>query len=253
MASRDEIVDHCNRLLEIEAYPDALPVGLQVPGAAEVRRVVSGVSASLELFEHAAGSEAQMVLVHHGMFWGSGPHPPIDHRTKARLKALFDADISLVAYHLALDAHPVVGNNAVICRLLGLNQLEPFAQHGPRTIGFIGHLDASLPLSELVERARRQINPDVLVMDEGPDRVQRIAVISGGAAGEILPAADAGCDCIVTGELKETALHDAREGGINVIAAGHHRTEVFGVQALGDEIAGRFGIEHQFVDIPNPL
>jgi dinuclear metal center YbgI/SA1388 family protein len=253
MASRDQIVDHCNRLLEIDAYPDALPVGLQVPGASEVRRIVSGVSATLELFEHAARSDAQMVLVHHGMFWGSGPHPPIDQRMKARLKALFDADISLVAYHLALDAHPVVGNNAVICRLLGLNQLEPFAQHGPRTIGFIGHLDASLPLAELVERTHRTISPDPLVLDEGPERVQRIAVVSGGAAGEIVPAADAGCDCFVTGELKETALHDARESGINVIAAGHHRTEVFGVQALGDEIAESFGIEHQFVDIPNPI
>lgn len=253
MASRDEIVDHCNRLLEVETYPDALPVGLQVPGAAEVRRVVSGVSASLELFEHAARSDAQMVLVHHGMFWGSGPHPPIDARMKARLKALFDADISLVAYHLALDAHPRVGNNAVICRLLGLNQLEPFAQIGPRTIGFIGHLDASLPLSELVERVRRQINPDPLVLAEGPDRVQRIAVVSGSAAGEITAAADAGADCFVSGEPKEPALHDARECAINYIAAGHHRTEVFGVQALGDEIAERFGIEHQFVDIPNPI
>src|SRR5947207_58092 len=133
MARRDEIVEFCNRLLAIERYPDFMPVGLQVPGAEQVETIVTGVSASLELFRQAEHEGAQMVLVHHGMFFGSGPRPPIDAREKARLKTLFDADLSLVAYHLALDGHLEIGNNAVICRLLDIGRIEPFAGCG--TIG----------------------------------------------------------------------------------------------------------------------
>jgi dinuclear metal center YbgI/SA1388 family protein len=248
MAGRDAIVEFCNDLLDIGSYPDGLPVGLQVPGAEEVRTLVTGVSASLELFGRAAEVGAQMVLVHHGMFYGSGPRPPIDAREKGRLKALFDADLSLVAYHLALDAHPEVGNNALLCDLLGARDLERFGG-----IGYLGALDPPATLEDLLDTVRAEIKPDPLVFAAGPERIGRIAVISGSAAGYVQPAADAGADCFLTGEPREQVMNEARELGIHFIAAGHYATEVFGVRALGDLLADRFGIGHRFVDLPNPV
>jgi dinuclear metal center YbgI/SA1388 family protein len=253
VADRDEIVSYCSELLDAGGFRDMLPLGLQVPGAQDVTLVASGVTASLELFQGAAEAGAQMVLVHHGLFVGSGPRPPIDAREKARLKTLFDHDISLVAYHLPLDAHPEVGNNALICRLLGVTGLEPFAEHGGRSIGWIGSIDPPVALVELVDRVRRRINPTPVIFEDGPAQVGRVAVVSGSAAGDVVPAADAGADCFVTGELKEQVMSEAREAGINVIGAGHYRTEVFGVQALGERIADRFGVEHRFIEIPNPV
>jgi dinuclear metal center YbgI/SA1388 family protein len=253
VAGRDEIVAYCSELLDASALRDMLPLGLQVPGAEDVHLVVSGVTASLELFQRAAEAGAQMVLVHHGMFVGSGPRPAMDAREKARLKTLFDHDLSLVAYHLPLDAHPEVGNNALICGLLGVAGLEPFAEHGGQPIGWIGSIDPPVPLVEVVDRVRRRINPVPMIFEDGPGQVSRIAVVSGSAAGDVVPAADAGADCFITGELKEQVMSEAREAGISVIGAGHYRTEVFGVQALGERIAERFGVEHRFVDIPNPV
>ncbi|MDX6592143.1 MAG: hypothetical protein QOJ13_1339 [Gaiellales bacterium] len=253
MPDRDEIVRFMSDLLEASEYPDILPVGLQVPGTREVSRLATGVSASLELFERAAADSAEMVLVHHGLFVGSGPRPPLSEREKLRLKALFDHDMSLAAYHLALDAHPEVGNNAILCDRLGIRDLEPFGQEGPRTIGFIGHLAPPTTIGELVDRVREHVTPAPLVFRDGPPVVSRVAVISGSASGHIAAAADAGADCFITGEPKEPAMADAREAGIHFVAAGHYCTEVFGVQALGERVAERFGVEHVFVDIPNPI
>ncbi|MDX6519405.1 MAG: hypothetical protein QOF08_10 [Gaiellales bacterium] len=253
MADRDQMVRLLSDLLEAEAYPDQLPIGLQVPGSAEVGRVASGVTASYELFQRAAADGAQMLVVHHGLFYGSGPRPPITALEKARLKILFDHDISLVAYHLALDAHPKVGNNAIICRLLGLEQPEPFGLVGARTIGFIGTLAEPLSIGDLVDRVRDHIAPAPLVFRDGPAQVRRVAVISGAASGELLAAADAGADCFLTGEPREQVMAEAREAGIHYIAAGHYATEVFGVRALGELLAERFSVEHAFIEIPNPV
>jgi dinuclear metal center YbgI/SA1388 family protein len=252
VATRDDIVAFADSLLDVEAYPDALPVGLQVTGAEQVTRIATGVSASLELFQRAADAGAQMLIVHHGLFWRSDP-VRIGPRERARLRSLFDADLSLVAYHLALDAHPDVGNNALLCRLLGLDGLEPFGKAGARTIGFIGTAAPPVGLDELLARVRREISPDPLVFDAGPERIGRVAVISGAAAGEIQAAADAGAHCFVTGEPREPAMAQAREAGIHFVAAGHYATEVFGVRVLGDLIARRFGVEHVFLDVPNPV
>jgi dinuclear metal center YbgI/SA1388 family protein len=253
MADRDQMVAFMSDLLEAGSYPDMLPVGLQVPGASDVSRVASGVSASLELFQQAAAGGAQMLLVHHGLFFGSGPRPPLRENDKARLKTLFDNDISLVAYHLALDAHAGVGNNAVICRLLGLEQPQPFGLVGARTIGFIGTTSDAISIGDLVERVREQITPAPLVFRDGPAQVRRVAVISGAASGELLAAVDAGADCFITGEPREQVMTEAREAGIHYIAAGHYATEVFGVRALGGLLADRFSVEHAFIDIPNPV
>jgi dinuclear metal center YbgI/SA1388 family protein len=253
MADRDSIVAFLNELLRIEEYPDGLPVGLQVPGTAEVRRVATGVSASLELFRRAAEADAQMLIVHHGLFYGSGPQPPLSPAGKERLRTLFDADINLLAYHLALDAHPVVGNNAVICERLGLRALEPFGVHGTHTLGFVGGYEPPIAMAELLDRVRREITPEPLVLGTGPDAVTRVAVISGAAAEYAGDAAAAGADCFITGEPTEQTKWAADEAGIHVVAAGHYATEVFGVRALGDLLADRFGLEHLFLDVPNPV
>jgi dinuclear metal center YbgI/SA1388 family protein len=251
--ARDDIARFCDTLLESAAFGDGQPNGLQVPGAADVRLLVSGVSASLELFERAAGEGAQMVLTHHGLFWGSGPRTAMSAREKARLKTLFDADLSLLSYHLPLDAHPEVGNNAILCRRLGLDRLEPFAEFGGRAVGFIGALDPPVGLEELLGRVRAAAGGELLVFAHGPEEIGRVAVITGSAAELTGQAADAGADCFVSGEPKEPVMADAREAHIHYVAAGHHRTEVYGVQALGDLVAERFGIEHRFLDVPNPI
>ena len=252
MARRDEIVAFLDDYLDSGGYPDALPVGLQVIGADEVTRVATGVSASLELFRAAAAADAQMLIVHHGLFWNSDART-IGRRERARLGALFEADLSLVAYHLALDAHPEVGNNALICRALGLSNPTGFGGHGERTIGFIARADPSLTPAELLGRVRREVSPDPLVFESGPPTISSVAVVSGAAAGEALAAADAGADCFLTGEPREAVMMQAREAGIHFIAAGHYATEVFGVRALGELVAARFSVEHAFLDLPNPV
>ena len=161
--------------------------------------------------------------------------------------------MSLVAYHLPLDAHPELGNNAILLRRLGLHAPEPFAEHGGRLTGLIGHADPPTPLADLVGRVRREVGRDPLVFDSGPDPVRRVAVVSGGAAGDLEAAVAARADVFLTGEPKENVMVDAAEAGIGFIAAGHYATEVFGVQALGDHLADHFGVEHRFVDVPNPV
>ena len=252
MASRDAIAAFLDERLDAAGYPDALPVGLQVVGAPEVTRIASGVSASRELFRRAAEAGAQMLIVHHGLFWDREPRR-IGRLERERLVALFDADLSLLAYHLCLDAHPTLGNNAILCDLLGVTEREPFAEHHGRTIAFAGRLQPGLTLDELVGRVRERVSSEVLVFADGPPRIERIAVVSGGAAGDIRAAAAAGAHAFITGEAAEPTLHLARELGVHYIAAGHYATEVFGVRAVGNLVAGEFGIDHEFIDLPNPV
>jgi dinuclear metal center YbgI/SA1388 family protein len=252
MASRDEIIAYLDELLDAPAFEDYGPNGLQVVGAAEVETLVTGVSAHLELFRRAADEGAQMVLCHHGMLWTKQPLQ-VDAQRRARLEVLFTADMSLAAYHLPLDAHPEVGNNALICDLLGLDLGQGFGAHAGRTIGFLGHAAEPLARAELVERCRSVFEREPLVFEYGPDPVRTVAVMSGGAASSLAEAADLGADAFITGEPSEPAMADALERGITFIAGGHWATETFGVRRLGDLLAERFGVRHQFVDIPNPI
>jgi dinuclear metal center YbgI/SA1388 family protein len=253
MAQRDEIVAFLDELLDARGWPDYGPNGLQVPGAGEVELVVSGVSAHAELFEQAAAAGAQMVLCHHGIFWDKAPRA-ISYAQKARLAALFDADLSLVAYHLPLDAHPEVGNNALICDALGFGRTEPFAEHRGRAIGWVGRADGEgVAAAELLERCQGAFGREPLAFAEGPPTVRSVGVVSGGGAGSLGEAIDRGLDAFVTGEPSEPAMADAREAGIHFIAGGHYGTETFGVRRLGELVAERFGIEHHFVAIPNPV
>jgi dinuclear metal center YbgI/SA1388 family protein len=252
MASRDEIIAYLDELLDAPAFEDYGPNGLQVAGATEVEKLVTGVSAHLELFRRAADEGAQMVLCHHGMLWTKQPLQ-VDAQRRARLEVLFAADMSLAAYHLPLDAHPEVGNNALICDLLGLDLGQGFGAHAGRTIGFLGHAAEPLARAELVERCRSVFEREPLAFEYGPDPVRTVAVMSGGAASSLAEAADLGADAFITGEPSEPAMADALERGITFIAGGHWATETFGVRRLGDLLADRFGVQHRFIAVPNPV
>ena len=247
MADRDEILAFASDLLDLDAYPDYGPMGLQVAGARDVRRIACGVSSSLELFERAAAADAQMLLVHHGVLWDRDPRV-IDDAARRRLKALFDAEITLAAYHLALDAHPEVGNNALLARELGIDPAEAFAG-----IGFGGPLAEPVSIEELTARVREKLGSEPVVFDYGPERIERAAVITGGAARYLAEAADAGYDLFLTGEPAEPSLHTARELGIHFVAAGHYATERIGIQALARRLAEHFDLDWEFIDLPNPV
>ena len=247
MAARDQIVGYANELLEVAKWPEFAPPGLQVVGAPEVEKIVSGVSASRELFEHAAALDAQLVLVHHGLFWRNEPLV-VDRRLRGRLEALFRADLSLVAYHLALDAHPEVGNAAQLAGRLEVEIEAPFAG-----VGIGGRLRTPLAVGELAAAVAAIVEREPLVLAGGPERVERLAIATGGGGYELIAAAHAGYDALLTGEPEEPSLHAARELGIHLLAAGHHATERLGVQALGARLAEHFGVAHEYVEIPNPV
>ncbi len=248
-----EIIAELDSLLKPGRFRDYGPNGLQVPGSASVSTVATGVSAHAELFELAAGEEAELLIVHHGLFWGSGPGP-IDSLLKRRLKLLFDADIALAAYHLPLDAHPELGNNALLARALGAGGLEPFAVHEGTEIGFIAHLPGDgLGVSELLGRVTEVTGREPLAFEAGPALVRRVAIVTGGGADHLAEAVALGADAFITGEPAERSMAEARESEIHFIAAGHYATETFGVRALGEHLAERFSLRHVFLDVPNPV
>jgi dinuclear metal center YbgI/SA1388 family protein len=248
MASRDDIIAWADEYLDVASYPDYGPVGLQVAGADEVRKIVCGVSASRELFERAAGAGAQLVLVHHGLFWDRDPRV-VGPVLRERLRALFDADLTLAAYHLALDAHPEVGNNALLAGELGVERERRFADG----LGFGGRLAEPLPVSELSARVQERLGQMPLVFSYGPELVERVAVCSGGAARYLADAAAEGYDCFVTGEADEPTKHASKEAGVHFVAAGHYATETLGVRALATKLAEELGLDWEFVDLPNPV
>lgn len=252
VAARDEIIAHLDGLLDPSAFEDYGPNGLQVPGADEVGVVVTGVSAGLELFERAARLGAQLVLCHHGLLWDFLPRT-IGPAMKRRLRALFEADMSLAAYHLPLDAHPELGNNALACTTLGLERSEPFGSHRGGTIGWVGRSDDGVPIAALRERCREGFGQDPFLWECGPPRIHALGIVSGAAASSFGEAITRGLDGFLTGEPAEHVMADARENGVHFLAAGHHATERLGVRRLGDLLADRFGVEHVFVDVPNPI
>jgi dinuclear metal center YbgI/SA1388 family protein len=240
-------------LLRPDDYADYGPNGLQVPGREEVRTVVTGVSASAELFARAREEGADLVLVHHGLFW-AGPPRPLDRAAKARLQALFDADMGLAAYHLPLDGHPEVGNNALLARELGAQDVAPFATVKGAAIGVRARFTSGgLPASELVGRVRAVTGREPLAFLAGPDPLHTIGIVSGAGADHLEDAIAAGLDAFLTGEPAERVMTRAQEAGVHFLAAGHYATETFGVRALGELLAERFGVRHVFVDVPNPI
>ena len=247
---RDDLVSHLNRILEVQAFPDYGPMGLQVHGRAMVDTVVTAVSASRALFEAAAERDAGLVLVHHGLFWDNDSRV-VDPMLRERLRILFDNDINLAAYHLALDGHPTLGNNARIIAALSFER-EPagFAPTGERTVGWFGSVSEPVPAEAFAERVKQAIGPLHAHYANGPAEIRRIAVCSGGGPRDFPEAAAKGCDAFVTGDMFEPVEMWSRELGVHFLAAGHYATEVFGVQALAELISAEMDCSAEFVDLP---
>ena len=249
----ESVVSALDELLDPGAFEDLGPNGLQVHGGEQVTRVVTGVSAQRELIERAIDLGAELVLVHHGLFWDFQP-TGLTPVLAGRLRPLFRHDVALAAYHIPLDAHPEVGNNAILANALGCERHEAFGAFRGRLIGRAGTFAGEgIAAEELFSRVREVTGREPTVQGRGPARVRRIGIVSGSAADSMHEAVRLGLDAFLTGEPREHVMAEAREAGIHFIAAGHYATETFGVRALGDWLADRFGIEHVFVDIPNPV
>ena len=252
MATLQQIIDYCDTLLSVGDYKDYAPNGLQVEGISEVWRIVSGVTASQALIDAAIEQQADLLLVHHGYFW-KGEAAPITGIKRQRIKALLDNDISLVAYHLPLDGHEIFGNNAQLAEIWQIEPLGRFGDGPNGGLAMYGELDEAEPLDALAGRIAVDLHHRPMVIDGGEHEVKRVGWCSGAAQGYIEQAAALGCDAFISGEISEQTVHLARELGIHYIAAGHHATERYGVQALGEHLADHFSLENQFIDIPNPV
>jgi dinuclear metal center YbgI/SA1388 family protein len=253
MVARDEIIAFCDELLDSGSFDDYGPNGLQVPGAQEVSKVATGVSANLELLEAVVLSGAQLVLTHHGLLWGT-ELTPLSAPMAARLRALLCAEVSLASYHLPLDAHPEIGNNALLCEALGLAaDQRPFGQAKGSAVGLIGRASEPIDLAELRRRLTDAVGREPLVFDAGPERISTVGIVTGGGAFAIHEAGPLGLDALVTGEPTEPVMGEAREYGVHFLAGGHYATETFGIRRLGELVAERFSVEHEFIDVPNPI
>jgi dinuclear metal center YbgI/SA1388 family protein len=240
---------YLDQYLEVAKFRDYCPNGLQVEGRASVERLVTGVSASLALLEAAIESHADAILVHHGYFW-RGEDARLTGMRRKRIALLLRHDINLYAFHLPLDAHAEVGNNAALARVLGF---APQGRFGEQDLGWHGALDDAPTLAELAARVEERVARKPLVIGDASRRVRRIAWCTGAAQGYLDDAVRIGADAFLSGEISEQTVHLARESGVAFIAAGHHATERYGVQALGAHLAEQFGIEHLFIDIANPV
>lgn len=242
--------------LSVGRFKDYCPNGLQVEGRAHVRHIIAGVTATQALIDVAIEKKADAILVHHGWFW-KNEDPCIRGPKRTRLSSLLAHDISLLAYHLPLDAHPMLGNNAQLARVLGF-EVERDSQDaplccGPENLIWLGSPGADQTLTSLGQTVSRQLSREPLLIGDPLRPIRRIAWCTGAAQGMMHAAVTAGVDAYLTGEVSEPTVHLARETGVAFIGAGHHATERYGVQALGAAIAEQFGIRCEFVDIDNPV
>jgi dinuclear metal center YbgI/SA1388 family protein len=252
-AKRDEITAFCEELLDVDSFEDFGPNGLQVPGADEVSMVATGVTANLELLEAAVDWGAELVMTHHGLLWGSEVSP-LSVPMAARLRALLCANASLAAYHLPLDAHPEIGNNALLRDALGLEpDARPFGEAKGSAVGLIGRAPEPIEIGELARRLGEAVGREPLVFEAGPERISGVGIVTGAGGFALHEAGPLGLDALVTGEPSEPVMGEAREYGVHFLAGGHYATEVFGIRRLGELVAERFGVEHRFIDVPNPI
>ncbi len=245
------LVEEADRYLGAGKIPDYCPNGLQVEGRPQVLRIVSGVTASQALIDAAIEAGADLILVHHGYFW-KGENPCVVGMKQRRLKALLKHDISVLAYHLPLDLHPEVGNNVQLARQLEITVEGPLDPADAKVVGLVGSLAEPMTPRDFARRVWEVMGREPLLV-EGSEMIRRVGWCTGGGQGYIDQAVAAGVDLFISGEASEQTFHSARENGISFIAAGHHATERYGVQALGDYLARRFALEHLFIDCPNPI
>jgi dinuclear metal center YbgI/SA1388 family protein len=248
---RDNLLNYLNTYLKISEFDDYCPNGLQVEGKENIEKIVTGVSASVELFEKAIETGADTIIVHHGIIWKSDT-PIYRGGFKKRLKLLLENEINLFAYHLPLDVHEDVGNNTQLAKILKLENLSPFGKCKNQPIGFKGECQPR-NVTSIINSIKEKINQEAIIFPYGPEMVKKIGIISGGAEKEVENAVTEGLDLYLTGEASEYILHYVKEEGIHFIAAGHYATERFGIQALGEHLRNRFNLSVEFTDIPNPI
>jgi len=254
MVMRDELLAYLAGLLRVADFSDYGPNGLQVEGGREIRRIVGGVTACQALVDAAVDRAADALLVHHGYFW-NGENPCVVGMKQRRLRALLGADINLLAYHLPLDAHPELGNNARLAQRLDFRVTGDFARPGDRGPAIAMHGEPAAPTTPtaLAAHIARCLGREPLHIPAASAQIRRVAWCSGAAQGYLEAAAALGADAFISGEISEHTVHAAREVGIHYYAAGHHATERGGVMALGAHLAEHFGLAFEFVDIPNPV
>ena len=243
------LCEFCDEYLSVSEFNDYCPNGLQVEATVEVNKIVCGVTASQALIEAAIEQDADTLIVHHGYFWKGEAQTITGHKGR-RISSLIKNGINLLAFHLPLDVHPEVGNNVQLARVLDWEVTGSFGEQG---LVFEGNLRGQQALDEFARHIETVIDTRALAISAGDHAIKRIAWCTGAAQGFIEAAAERGVDAFVSGEVSEPTFHLAREMGIHYVAAGHHATERYGVQALAKVIAEQFGIEQQFIDIPNPV
>lgn len=250
MADRDKIVAFADSYLDSKSVKDASQNGLQAEGRAEVKKIAFGVSASLECIRRAAACGADMLIVHHGLLWGRSQ--PFSGPFKRKLEALFGAGLSLAAWHLPLDKHPVCGNNARLLKMLGAVNLKPFGAYDGETIGFSGTFTRPLKMADIAAALAIKLDAEPLCFRFGTEKIKTVGVVSGGAARMFEQAVAAGLDLYITGEAGEFVQEFARESRANFVSAGHYNTEKPGVMALAEVLEKKFKVKTEFIDIPNP-
>lgn len=249
MININELIHYTQQLLEVERFKDYCPNGLQVEGKTEIRKIVTGVTASMALLEAAQQAGADLILVHHGYFWRNEDARVVGIK-RNRLAFLLKNDLNLLAYHLPLDAHTIYGNNVQLGRILGITA-EGFA--GESNIVAYGHLTQPLKLEAFVSHIATQLQRTPLVIGDQEKLVQKVAWCTGAAQGYIDTAIALDVDVFISGEISEQTTHQAIESGVSYISAGHHVTERYGIKALGEHLAEKFNLSHEFIDINNPV
>jgi dinuclear metal center YbgI/SA1388 family protein len=247
----NDVLEAANGLLKPEKIPDYCPNGLQIQGNSRVAKIVSGVTACQRLIDRAVTAGADLLLVHHGYFWKGEPEP-LTGIKRRRIATLLQHDISLVAYHLPLDIHPRLGNNARLAALLDIDITGGLEPGNPDSVGLVGQLQAPVTAQVFAEKVGRQLNRAPMLVQAGDHLIRTLAWCTGAAQGYIEKAAALGVDAYLSGEISEPTVHVARETHTHYLAAGHHATERYGVQALGQELARLLPLAHEFIDIDNP-
>jgi dinuclear metal center YbgI/SA1388 family protein len=249
---QSEIIKFSNELLEIEKFNDYCPNGLQIEGDnREVQKIALGVSISLEFIEKAINADADLIITHHGLIWDRDERP-IRGPFKRKIHLLLNQGMAAAAYHLPLDFHPEFGNNAQLAAKIGLKDLQPFSKKTQYAEGIIGTTQLH-KIDELTEHLGKILKRPPVTLPYGPEKIDHVAIVTGGAQGYFLEAIEAGADCFITGEISEQNFAMSREYGVHFISAGHYATETFGIQALGRHLEQQFQLKTNFIDIPNPI
>jgi len=251
MITRPDLLSFLDQLLQPSKIKDYCPNGLQVEGAHQVNHIVTGVTASQALIDAAIAQGANTLLVHHGYFW-KGENQTITSLKKKRIKSLLLADINLIAYHLPLDIHPILGNNAQLAKLFNIVDMEGLEPGNMQSVAVKGVLAAPKTVNELTSLIEKKLGRAPLVEGAGDKEIKTVAWCSGGGQNFIEMAGEQGIDAFITGEVSEQTIHLAREYNIAFFAAGHHATERYGVKALGEFIADNLAVSVNFIDIDNP-